>query len=180
MKDEFEKGMKNIPMLDAPTPQPAPVTSGFTPVNGGGFTPVNSAPSTFTPVTMNRRDREESSSFTPPRRPFDSPMSSSKNTPEYRPSALSSAPVVNGFTSNPLLKRQLSHDTLDSRNGSQPPEDSENGGRRSKRLKKGMSSQFTDYRDRTYLSVQSLDAQGVSGMRFSGFLILPSPCLDWR
>ena len=140
MKDEFEKGMKNIPMLDAPTPQSAPVTSGFTPVNTGGFTPVNSAPATFTPVSMNRRDREESSSFTPPRRPFDSPMSSAKNTPEYRPSGLSSAPVVNGFTSNPMLKRQLSHDTLDSRNGSQPPDDSENGGRRSKRLKKGMSS----------------------------------------
>jgi histone demethylase JARID1 len=145
MKEEFhEKGMKNIPRLDSPaampTPppvhQPPPVTSGFTPVNAGGFTPVNAAPATFTPIAM-RRDREESS-FTPPRRPFDSPMSSAKNTPEYRPSALGSAPVVNGFTSNPMLKRQLSHDSLDSRGkGSQPPEDSENGGRRSKRLKKG-------------------------------------------
>jgi histone demethylase JARID1 len=148
MKDEFEKAMKNIPMLDAsaaatptppPPPQPQPVTSGFTPVNAG-FTPVNSAPATFTPVSMNRRDREERS-FTPPRRaPFDSPMSSAKNTPEYRPSALSSAPIVNGFTSNPLLKRQLSHDSIDSRSrkGSQPPgDDSESGGRRSKRLKKG-------------------------------------------
>jgi histone demethylase JARID1 len=136
MKDEFEKTMKNIPLLDAPTPQP--VTSGFTPVNAGGFTPVNAAPATFTPVSMNRRDREESS-YTPARRPFDSPMSSAKNTPEYRPSALSSAPVVNGFTSNPLLKRQLSHDSIDSRKGSQPPDESENGGRRSKRLKKGKS-----------------------------------------
>lgn len=139
MKDEFEKNMKNIPMLDASTPQPQPVTSGFTPVNAGGFTPVNAAPATFTPVSLQRRDREEgSNSFTPPRRPFDSPMASAKNTPEYRPSGLSSAPVVNGFTSNPMLKRQLSHDSIDSRKGSQPPEDSENGGRRSKRLKKGM------------------------------------------
>ncbi|KAH8656723.1 PLU-1-like protein-domain-containing protein [Tricladium varicosporioides] len=145
MKDEYEKSMKNIPMLDAPvtTPQQAPpaappVTSGFTPVNAGGFTPVNAAPATFTPITINRRDREERS-FTPPRRPpFDTPISSAKNTPEYRPSALSSAPVVNGFTSNPLLKRQMSHDSLDSRSrkGSQPLEDSENSGRRSKRLKK--------------------------------------------
>ncbi|TVY52644.1 Lid2 complex component lid2, partial [Lachnellula cervina] len=146
MKDEFEKGMKNIPMLDspaaaAPTPppaQPQPVSSGFTPVNAG-FTPINTTPATFTPVSINRREREERS-FTPPRRPpFDSPMSSAKNTPEYRPSALSSAPVVNGFTSNPLLKRQLSHDSLDSRSrkDSQPPgDDSESGGRRSKRLKK--------------------------------------------
>ncbi|KAF4627760.1 hypothetical protein G7Y89_g10393 [Cudoniella acicularis] len=140
MKDEFEKNMKNIPMLDAPTPtpQPPPVTSGFTPVNAGGFTPVNAAPATFTPVSISRRDREERS-FTPPRRPpFDTPITSAKNTPEYRPSALSSAPVVNGFTSNPMLKRQLSHDSIDSRSrkGSQPLDDGENGGRRSKRLKK--------------------------------------------
>jgi [histone H3]-trimethyl-L-lysine4 demethylase len=138
MKDEFEKGMKNIPMLDSPASQPQPVSSGFTPVNAGGFTPVNATPATFPPVNINRREREESSSFTPPRRPFDSPMSSAKNTPEYRSSALSSAPVVNGFTSNPLLKRQLSHDSLDSRGKGSQAEDSENGGRRSKRLKKGM------------------------------------------
>ncbi|KAH7323790.1 PLU-1-like protein-domain-containing protein [Rhexocercosporidium sp. MPI-PUGE-AT-0058] len=137
MKDEFEKGLKNIPRLDspAPAPSPQPIASGFTPVNAGGFTPVNSAPATFTPVNV-RRDREESS-FTPNRRPFDSPMSSAKATPEYRPSALSSAPVVNGYTSNPVLKRQMSVDSLDSRGkGSSQPDDSENGGRRSKRLKK--------------------------------------------
>ena len=134
MKDEFEKGMKNIPMLDHTASKP--ITSGFTPVNAGGFTPVNASPATFAPVNINRRDRDESN-FTPLRRPFDSPMTSAKNTPEYRPSGLSSAPVVNGFTSNPMLKRQLSHDSIDSRKGSQPPDDSENGGRRSKRLKKG-------------------------------------------
>jgi histone demethylase JARID1 len=156
MKDEFEKHMRSIPMLDSSAPPPPaapgftpgfnpsftpvytpPVTSGFTPVNAGGFTPVNSAPATFTPVSINRRDREESS-FTPPRRPFDSPMSSAKNTPEYKPSGLGSTPVVNGFTSNPMLKRQLSHDSIDSRKGSQPTDDSESSGRRSKRLKKGM------------------------------------------
>lgn len=152
MKDEFERSMNNIPMLQSPAPQPTPppqtepprATSGFTPVNAGGFTPVNSAPATFTPI-MSRRDREESG-FTPPRRPFDSPLSSAKNTPEYRPSALGSAPVVNGpiigpiangFTSNPMLKRQLSHDSLDSRDKGSQGDDSENSGRRSKRLKKG-------------------------------------------
>lgn len=157
MKDEFEKNMKSIPTLDSPSqppPPPAgfapgfnagftptytpPVTSGFTPVNAGGFTPVNAAPASFTPVSINRRDREENG-FTPPRRPFDSPASSSKNTPEYKPSGLSSTPLVNGFTSNPMLKRQLSHDSIDSRKGSQPPaEDTEASGRRSKRLKKGI------------------------------------------
>ncbi|KAH8805752.1 PLU-1-like protein-domain-containing protein [Xylogone sp. PMI_703] len=123
----------------APTPAsaPAPVTSGFTPVNVGGFTPVNTSPATFTPVNINRREREESN-FATPRRPFDSPMSSAKNTPEYRPSGLSSAAVVNGLASNPL-KRQLSHDSMNSRRDSQPPEENSNseaGGRRSKRLKK--------------------------------------------
>ncbi|TGO46625.1 hypothetical protein BOTNAR_0575g00020 [Botryotinia narcissicola] len=137
MKEEFEKSMKNIPMLDAPVVPKSQATSGFTPVNAGGFTAVNSTPSSFTPVNNNRRERESSASFTPtPRRPFDSPISSAKNTPEYKPSALSSAPVLNGFTSNPSLKRQLSHESLDSGKGSQPPEDSDNGGRRSKRLKK--------------------------------------------
>ena len=127
VKEEFERSIKNIPMLDSPSshPTPPPVTSGFTPVNVGGFTPVNATPTAFTPVNMIRpRDREESS-FTPTRRPYDSPMSSAKNTPEYRPSALSQAAVLNGFTSNPLLKRQISHDSMDSRKDSQAP-----GGRR--------------------------------------------------
>jgi histone demethylase JARID1 len=141
--------IKNIPMLDtpthAPTPPPPPpqhqptVSSGFTPVNAGGFTPVNHAPATFTPIINHnhRRERESESSFTPPRRTIESPLSSAKNTPEYRPSALSSAPMTNGFTSNPL-KRQLSHDSMDSRKeNSGSRDDSEGGGRRSKRLKKG-------------------------------------------
>ncbi|CAL3973143.1 unnamed protein product [Diplocarpon coronariae] len=139
MKEEHEKGLKNIPRLDspapAPSPAPQPMSSGFTPVNAGGFTPVNAAPATFAPVNV-RREREEKN-FTPSRRAFDSPMSSAKGTPEYRPSALSAAPV-NGFSSNPALKRQMSVDSADSRGkgGSQAPEDGENGGRRSKRLKK--------------------------------------------
>ena len=182
MKDEFEKGMKHIPMLDAPPPQPAPVTSGFTPVNAGGFTPVNSAPATFTPVNTNRREREESSSFTPPRRPFDCPMSSAKNTPEYRPSALSSAPVINGFTSNPTLKRQLSHEAPDSRNGSQPPDDGENGGRRSKRLKKGKPLNCNvSFMRLPYRGYQSGEMNMLSqGGILVAFPIFPSQCHDWR
>jgi [histone H3]-trimethyl-L-lysine4 demethylase len=140
MKESLD--FRNIPMLDAPAPTPPPVlSSGFTPVNAGGFTPVNAAPATFTPISVNnhRREREPESNFTPPRRMMESPMSSSKNTPEYRPSTLSSAPVTNGYTSNPL-KRQLSHDSMDSRKENiDSREDSESGGRRSKRLKKGNS-----------------------------------------
>ncbi|RDW95057.1 hypothetical protein BP5796_00820 [Coleophoma crateriformis] len=139
MKEEPESNsVKKFPNLDPP-PQatPPPVTGGFTAVNARGFTPVNAAPAVFTPVNANRRDREESSfNGTPPRRQFDSPTPSAKNTPDYRPSALSQTSAANGFTSNPILKRQMSHDSIDSRTASQPPEDAENGGRRSKRLKK--------------------------------------------
>lgn len=156
MKDEFERNMRSIPTLDSPhvqtpTPQAAqpppaqpppsqakstPTTSGFTPVNPGGFTPVNATPATFAPVNIARRDREETR-FTPIRRQFDTPLSSAKGTPEVQPSALTPAPALNGFTSNPLLKRQLSHDSIDSRKENQPSDEGENGGRRSKRLKKG-------------------------------------------
>lgn len=137
--------LKNIPMLDSPAPQSTPTpSSGFTPVNAGGFTPVNAAPAAFTPVGINpiqRREREPERSFTPPRHSIESPMSSAKNTPDYRPSGLGSTPLTNSgnvFTSNPL-KRQLSVDSVDSRKENNNP-DSENGGRRSKRLKKGMLS----------------------------------------
>jgi [histone H3]-trimethyl-L-lysine4 demethylase len=157
---------KNIPMLDALAPTPPPtMSSGFTPVNAGGFTPVNAAPATFTPATMNnhRRERESESSFTPPRRTADSPLSSSKHTPEYRPSALSAAPVTNGYTSNPL-KRQLSHDSIDSRKENvDSREDSESGGRRSKRLKKG-----THQSDRFDLS------PCISGINLSGLIHWPT------
>lgn len=186
MKEEFERGMKNIPLLDSPAqqpppppppPPPAPVTSGFTPVNVGGFTPVNSAPAAFTPVNLNRRDREDSS-FTPPRRPYDSPLSSAKNTPDYRVAALSSVPLGNGFTSNPLLKRQLSHDSLDSRRGSQPPDDGDNGGRRSKRLKKG-TNPYIEFSVKHKMCVFSGLESVVSGICFSGSSIIPSSYFDW-
>jgi histone demethylase JARID1 len=133
--------LKNIPMLDSPVSQSTPApSSGFTPVNSGGFTPVNAASAAFTPVSqIHRREREPERSFTPPRHSIESPLSSAKNTPDYRPSGLGSTPLTNltnGYTSNPL-KRQLSVDSVDSRKENNNP-DSENGGRRSKRLKKGM------------------------------------------
>lgn len=129
---EFEK---NTPILEPPQLQ-APRPSGFTPVNPGGFTPVNAGPTVFTPVQNGLRgERDGESSFTPCRT-IESPMSSAKNTPEYRPSGLSAAPLTNDRPPNPL-KRQLSHDSLDSRKENGQSAESENGGRRSKRLKKG-------------------------------------------
>ncbi len=142
--------MKDIPMLDAPscsnqpTPAPqAPSRSGFTPVNAGGFTPVNSAPGNFTPTNTKReREREPERNFTPPWHA--APASSSKNTPDYRPSGLSGAPLSalpNGVSSAPAsvkAARQASNDINGAKMEESGLDESDVGssGRRSKRLKK--------------------------------------------
>lgn len=125
------------PLYRPPPPQvPLPPPTGFTPVNTGGFTAINSAPAVFTPINGFRREREPETSFTPPRRSVESPYppTNAKNTPEYRPSALSSTPLTNGHGQIPM-KRQLSTDSLDSRK--ENSEEGESGTRRSKRAKKG-------------------------------------------
>jgi hypothetical protein len=110
------------PVQDAQPP--APTTSGFTAINSGGFTAVNSG---FTSV--NRQPAADVKSSTPAK-PFTSPMTSAKNTPEYRPSGLGPANS---------LKRQMSVDSFDSTRENGLDKDEDNGSRRSKRLKKGMS-----------------------------------------
>lgn len=133
----FKDGDRDTPMADAsaaPTPTAGGGGGGFTAVNSGGFTAVNSGG--FTAVnsggftSVNRAAPADGPNFTPPPKQFGSPMSSAKNTPEYRPSGLSAATA---------LKRQLSCDSTDSmkkENGTEKDE-GENGSRRSKRLKKG-------------------------------------------
>ena len=117
---------RDIPIADAP-PLAAPQTSGFTAINSGGFTAANSG---FTSV--NRPFAGPSDGKAPtPTKPFSTPISSAKNTPEYRPSSLGPAG----------LKRQLSCDSLDSakKESSTDKDDGDAGSRRSKRLKKGWS-----------------------------------------
>ena len=118
---------RDTPMAEAPPPLPAAVTSGFTAINSGGFTAVNSS---FTSV--NRAPAADMPSFTPTPKQFGSPLSSAKNTPEYRPSGLGAA------TS---LKRQMSCDSSDSakKDSAAEKDDGDSGSRRSKRLKKGKS-----------------------------------------
>ena len=108
------------------TSENKPSSGGFTAINSGGFTAVNSG---FTSV--NRPSTSETKSFTPPPKQFGSPLSSAKNTPDYRPSGLGPATAT--------LKRQLSSDSLDlgKKESSADKDDSEGGSRRSKRLKKG-------------------------------------------
>lgn len=116
---------RDTPMLDAQAPPPQPATSGFTAINSGGFTAVNSG---FTSV--NRPVAPDPKTSTPTKQ-FGSPAPSSKNTPEYRPSSL-------GPATTSALKRQLSHDSLDSARENGADQDDDGGSRRSKRLKKGM------------------------------------------
>ncbi|KAK6062421.1 PLU-1-like protein [Seiridium cupressi] len=123
-----QEGDHDLVMNDAPLPTsaPAPTSGGFTAINSGGsggFTAVNAG---FTSV--NRPLATDTKNFTPPSKQFGSPMSSAKNTPDFRPSALG--------LSNPL-KRQLSCDSLDitKKEGGADKDDSDNGSRRSKRLK---------------------------------------------
>ncbi|KAK7995979.1 PHD transcription factor (Rum1) [Apiospora marii] len=112
---------------DTAMPDAAPTSGGFTAINsgggGGGFTAVNSG---F--ASVNRATTVDSKNFTPPKQ-YGSPMTSAKNTPDFRPTAIGAA------TS---LKRQLSCDSLDSSKKEQgtDKDDSEAGSRRSKRLKK--------------------------------------------
>ncbi|KAL0465761.1 PLU-1-like domain-containing protein [Neurospora intermedia] len=107
---------RDVTMTDAPSIPAPPVKSGFTAINTGGFTAINSG---FT--SINRPLAPASEAITP--------LSSAKNTPEVRPSAAGSS----------SLKRQLSFDsTSDSakKESSVDKDDGEAGSRRSKRLKK--------------------------------------------
>lgn len=112
-------------MADAPAVTSQPSSGGFTAINSGGFTAVNSG---FTSV--NRPTPTDPKGFTPPPKHHGSPHLSAKNTPDFRPSGLGPATA---------LKRQLSSDSLDSakKDNGTDRDDSENGSRRSKRLKKG-------------------------------------------
>lgn len=115
---------RDTPVVDTQAPPPQPVTSGFTAINSGGFTAVNSG---FTSV--NRPVAAEPKTSTPTKQ-FASPMTSAKNTPEYRPSSLGPATTT-------ALKRQMSNDSLETARENGADKDDDGGSRRSKRLKKG-------------------------------------------
>ncbi|KAK1760159.1 Lid2 complex component lid2 [Echria macrotheca] len=118
------KDSEDAAMTDAP-PLVAPQTSGFTAINSGGFTAVNSG---FTSVNRPLAAPSEGKAPTPTKAFATTPVSSAKNTPEYRPSGLGPA----------SLKRQHSCDSVDStkKDPSIDKDDTDPGSRRSKRLKK--------------------------------------------
>lgn len=117
----MEKPSEPTPSIE-PTPPPRPAASGFTPVNAGagGFTAVNHSPG-FTSVNNGPAIKREGENGT----------STPKSVSEH-PSH--STPVPNG-QGGQSVKRAISHES-----GSQGENgDDEGSGRRSKRLKKGMS-----------------------------------------
>lgn len=142
LKDDNDGTETSVPPVEAPRPLP---TSGFTAVNATGFTAVNVTSAAFTAVNASNStahyDSENGAST--PRRSVESPMPSSKNTPEYRPSNLGTVSLANGHGPN-HLKRRLSVESING--GSQTDSGTPNGdcdsnsGRRSKRLKKGTYS----------------------------------------
>ena len=108
-----------------PPPESQQQPSGFTPVNAGGFTPVNLTQSSFQPVNATppiKGEKDEPGT----------PSGSMTNTPEYRPS-----PTFPNLANGHSLKRTISHDSL--RAGSPPGDangDSEGNGSAARRSSK--------------------------------------------
>ena len=117
---------QDVSMTDASLLTAPPAAPGFTAINSGGFTAVNSS---FTSVNRSLTTVSDGKAPTPTKA-FATPATSAKNTPEYRPSSLGPA----------ALKRQLSCDSLDltKKEPTSEKDDGDAGSRRSKRLKKGV------------------------------------------
>jgi [histone H3]-trimethyl-L-lysine4 demethylase len=136
-----------------PTPPPLPVTkieaprpvsTGFMAVNSGGFSAVNTPPSGFVAVNhaqpvLKKRETEVFTATPTSNGHATTPATGS--TPSGMPSQEPAAATSNGdVTSNPL-KRTMSHESLNCDSGSDGVNGDGDGanGRRSKRLKKGLS-----------------------------------------
>ena len=142
----------NVDPPDKPTLAPEPprtvISSGFTAVNSGGFTPVNLTPASFQvpnvshPLPSNPATKRETENGPPPlaARPSNDGALSSLDNADHRTPNLAPSNVPNGCMSNPL-KRTISHDSINGTSGTDSGiaggGDDQNG-RRSKRLKKGM------------------------------------------
>ena len=134
------------PLNGRPPPIPEPprpmASSGFTPVNAGGWNPVNLTPASYqttnNPPPLVKRESENGFSSWPNQIQSTSFAASTKDLPDY----LNAAPLTNGHSvhsANPL-KRTISHESVNGTSGT----DSGVGGeaddaneRRSKRVKKG-------------------------------------------
>ena len=122
---------------------PRPVTSsGFTPVNAGGWNPVNLTPSSYQtingPPPLLKRESENGFPTWPGQIPSANLAPPPKDLPDY----LNAAPLTNGHSPHPSnpLKRTMSHDSMNGTSGTDSGvgvEGDDVNERRSKRVKKG-------------------------------------------
>lgn len=128
--------------LLADPPRPA-VSSGFTAINSGGFTPVNLTSAYFQAVNTSgpsvRRESEGGLPVSVSRPPRDGSLPPGQDGPDYRNANSNQVHLTNGHILNPM-KRTTGHDSM---NGGSATDvgaggdcDDQNG-RRSKRIKKG-------------------------------------------
>ncbi|KAL9019524.1 MAG: hypothetical protein Q9185_003224 [Variospora sp. 1 TL-2023] len=138
LEERPEERLHSVPYEE---PQQPIISSGFTAVNTGGFTPVNLTPSSFQAVSTSsplpKRDKSDSVSAIAPR-PTAECLHSAKAA-EAQSILPNGVPLINGQSPNPL-KRAFSHDNPHSDGSGKDAENTNDGvdenGRRSKRLKK--------------------------------------------
>lgn len=138
LKDAEEHLDRGTPTIQPPQPV---VSSGFTAVNAGGFTPINMTPASFQAANMSnsshKREAESAVSVMKSQSQGENVPNLAKDAPDYRNAISSTTHMTNGHTSNPL-KRTISHESLNGNSGtdSMGADGDDQSGRRSKRLKK--------------------------------------------
>ena len=136
LKDAEESLDRGTPIVQPTQPM---VSSGFTAVNAGGFTPINMTPASFqaanASISAHKREVESAVSAAKPH--SQSELHSAEDALEYRNANPSALHMTNGHTSNPL-KRTISHESLNGTSGTDSlgADGDDQNGRRSKRLKK--------------------------------------------
>ena len=138
----IKEGSDSVVSCQPPLPEPPrPISSGFTPVNAGGWNPVNLTPASYTNGSPPVTKREPENGFSNwPNQVHNKGLTAppTKDLPDY----LNAAPLTNGHSphlSNPL-KRAISHDSMNGLSGPDSGtgvEGDDANERRSKRAKKG-------------------------------------------
>lgn len=140
-KDADDPPGKAASIADPPRPA---VSSGFTAINSGGFTPVNLTSAYFQAVNASspsvRRDAEGGPSVSMPQPPRDRSLPPRQEELDYRNTNPNQPHLTNGHILNPM-KRTAAHDSMNGGSGTDMGargDGDDPNGRRSKRVKKGM------------------------------------------
>lgn len=140
LKDADDPQRKAASITDPPRPA---VSSGFTAINSGGFTPVNLTSTYFQAINASspsvKRESEGGASVSMPRPPRDGSLPSGQEGLDYRNGNPNQAHLTNGHILNPM-KRTAGHDGINGGSGIDVGvngDGDDQNGRRSKRIKKG-------------------------------------------